>query len=545
MKIRAIGRSFFLIAIVMIGLSGCGQQEKTATVIDENSPIEFSWYIAYDWFTPPNSWGADPVSGWIKENKKVDITWMNPSGASGDRLNLMIATGELPDVMCLERDGPRIGKLIESGMLLPLDPYLDELPNLKKWAGINLELLRHADGKLYQFPNWYIDPNATSGNGGSGWGINTKIYKALGSPSLATFEDLEAYLLKVKATYPDVIPLETGDGFQAGQLVFRGMAENLTNYMDNRLGTPKDNKYTRIFEDQNVRATVLLFNQLMSKKLMTQDAFTQTRDQVVEKLVNGKVAVFASYDFSNLVENANANNKISKDLYDVIWPPVKKGVDSSKVKLSGFATVGWNVNVFSKNSESKLRRILRYMDWATGEEGQRVLCYGPPGYFWDTIDENGVPVWNAKYEQASDKERTESRIFNWNWVGNVTLVDIGKVAANKRLPPDKQNPIVRMQGEVIWKTSWNENQFAYQKPDPASDLGIIDTQIADLYEEARAKAIFATNAAEASKILDEAQAEMNELGYDQFIEYHNQQWAKKREQLELLKSTRPADAKQS
>ncbi len=523
------------ILILLSTLMACPSEEGSdADLADDSGNLKFSWYVGYDWWSPPNAWGVDVVSAWLKENKKVDIEWVSPSGSGGDKLNLMIATGDLTDVICLDR-GAKVASLIDAGLLLPLDPYLDSMPNLKKYVGtVNLELLRYKDGKLYQFPNWYISPDATSGNGNAGWAINTKVYKELGSPSIGTYDELEAYLEKVAAKFPDMVPLEVGDGFQAKTLVFRGMGEQLFSYMDNLLGTPKDGKFTKMFKDPNVRDTFSYLSRLMRKGLMTQDVFAQTRDQVMEKLVNGQIAVVTSWDFGNMIKSANDNNKIDVNLYDVIAPPHRAGIDGEQVTLAGYATLGWNVNVFTKNAEPRIKEILAYLDWSTGEEGQRALVYGPKGFFWDEMDENGIPYWNAKYENASDQERQQSRIFNWNWVGNTSWVDKTKVAANLRLPADKRDKMVEWQGRVLWKYVRNENEFAYDKPDPASDLGQVNTIIADFYDQALADALFASSDAEVIKILDQTQEEMDKEGYQKFLDYHNNEWSKRKALLQSL-----------
>lgn len=521
----------FIACSILFFVSCTPEEADSPGKTDER--LSFSWFVAYDWFSPPNAWGADPVSAWLKEHKKVDVAWIAPSGASTEKLNLMVVTGELPDVICLER-GATAAKLIDALMVIPLDPYLENMPNLRKWAGNeNLSLLRHTDGKLYQFPNWYINPEMSSGNGSTGWAINTQVYTELGSPKLATFDDLEAYLLLVKEKFPKMIPFEVCENFQAAELVFRGMGENLSNYLPNILGTPVDGKFTPVFKDPKVRDTFVYLSRLFRKKLITQDAFTQTRDQVIEKLSNGEAAVVATWDVGAIVKKANDISKIDPNLYTVIWPPVKKGVDARKVTLSGYSTLGWNVNLISKTAEKKAKALSEYLDWLTGEEGQRVLCYGPQGYFWNTTDENGIPLWNDKYANATQTERDAARLFNWNWVGNTSWVDQGKVAANRRLPPEKRDRMVEWQGDVLWRTTRQENEFAYNKPAPDSDIGMIDTQLRDMYDEARAQAVFAASDTEVLKILDQAQIEMDRIGYAEFLSYHNKQW---RERVELIES---------
>lgn len=521
--LKKITRILPLTILAIIAWSCSDDDNQNLSKVNDDN-LHFSWYVGYDWWSPPNAWGVDVVSKWIRENKKVTIDWVSPSGSGSDKLNLMIATQDLTDVICVDR-GSKVNQLIDAGLLLELDPYLDKLPNLKKWAGkLNLELLRYKDGKLYQFPNWYINPDATSGNGNAGWAINTKVYKQLGSPKLETYAELEAYLELVKKKFPNMVPLEAGDNFQAKNLVYRGMGEKLFDYPGSYLGAPQSGKFTKVFEDPMLIKTYLFLNRLLRKGLMTQDFLTQTSDQVVEKLVNGQVAVMTSWDFSNLIKKANDNNKIDPNLYDIIWPPHDPSVDPKKITQSGYATLGWNVNVFTKSAAPRIEKILEYMDWATGPEGQRILSYGPQGFFWDEMDQNGIPFWNSRYENASATERSQSRIFNWNWVGNTSWVDSTKVAANQRLPLDKQDKSVAWQGNVLWQTTQNENEFVFDRPAPESDLGMKTTIIADVFDYAIAQAMFAPNEAEVLRIFAEAQTEIDQNDYAEYLDYCTRAW---------------------
>jgi len=188
------------------GNTGTNQAESAESQLFElgKEPLEFTLYGNYDWYTMPK-WGADETTAWVKENKKVNITEIPNGGNTVQKLNTMIASGDLPDVIWGER-GADVERLREAGLLVPLDDYIEKYPNLKKWLDPKaMNMLRSPDGKLYQFPNWYTNRP----NGNAGWVVNKKIYKELGSPKLETTDDLYNYLKLVKEKYPDVIPLET------------------------------------------------------------------------------------------------------------------------------------------------------------------------------------------------------------------------------------------------------------------------------------------------------------------------------------------------
>lgn len=291
-------------------------------------PLEFTLYGNYDWYTMPK-WGADETTAWVKENKKVNITEIPNGGNTVQKLNTMIASGDLPDVIWGER-GADVERLREAGLLVPLDDYIEKYPNLKKWLDPKaMNMLRSPDGKLYQFPNWYTNRP----NGNAGWVVNKKIYKELGSPKLETTDDLYAYLKLVKEKYPDVIPLETdlaSEGHGLDQIYSAFKENNLS--FPRYFAVPNGDKMTSIYKDEPFRESVVYAAKLFREKLMTQDAMTQTRDQVQEKLMNGRVAVYTSSNPTLYAMQAHAalTQKDPDAGYFMIWPIHKEGLEKTK-----------------------------------------------------------------------------------------------------------------------------------------------------------------------------------------------------------------------
>ncbi len=526
-----------LLSIVMIGLLGCGQQEAdevgTTSIVnplqDSEKRLSFSWYIDYPWFVPPNPWGQDPVSAWLKEHKAVAIDWLSPSVKGSGDFDTFVATGNFPDILCINR-GSKVTQLLEMDALLALDPYLDLLPNLKKWLGpLNMALLRSDDGKLYQFPNWYIDPDMKVGNGTAGWAVNKKIHRALGSPALVNFDDLRRYLSAVKKSYPHVLPLEVSEDNQALSLYIRASAPQQVEHFGRMLGSPKSDVFGKVFDDPLVVDAFIYFARLNRENLVSAEAFIQSRDQVLQKMINQSVAVIASMDVLSVLHSAEAVD--DQTHYQIIWPPVKNGVDPRLVALSTSQSVGWNVNVFPKSAEPKIKELLTYLDWLTGEEGQRILSYGPPGYFWSKVDQEGIPIWNEVYRECNLAQRDAARLFRWNWVGNTTWVDNGKVKANQRLPLDKQDKWVKSQSEILWKTTMFSDGLSYSFPSPESELGIKISQMRDVFDDTRRLATMAKNEAEVRSLLKEAQSKLDSLGYQEYLDFAQAQLKKRRDLL--------------
>ncbi|MFC5471518.1 extracellular solute-binding protein [Cohnella suwonensis] len=483
-------------------------------------PASFSFYGNYDWMTI-EPWGADPTSKWVKENLKIEVTPIQSSGAAEAKLNTMIASEGLPDVMMLDR-GAIVERLRQANQLVALDDYLDKYPNLKKYAGEDtLNMLRSDDGKLYIFPDWYT----SSPNGNGGWVINTKIYKELGSPKLETFDDLYAYLKTVKEKYTDVIPLEVGFSGKGIEVMSSGFAENHPTQFASMRYYPEGDKLVSIFKDPVYKDAMLFANKLFREKLITQDAFTQKDDQVKEKLKTGKVAVLVFDDAANYGrEGHNAWKAIDPSGgYQAIWPIHKAGLDPNKILVNEYNSLGWNAVVITKNAKDP-EAIFAYLDWSTSPEGQRILFFGPQGLFWDEADSNGVPIPNEAYKTTPEEEKDKLKLGSFVWAGNTTYVDSSKAALEMTLPEEQRNWSTVAQSTIYWKTSMNMTEFVNLDPLPDTEEGIAQSAVKDLYTEVRAKLMFAKSDEEVLAIIDKADKDSVKLGFDKLLDYHTAKW---------------------
>ncbi|MFK7693561.1 extracellular solute-binding protein [Paenibacillus sp. HJGM_3] len=484
------------------------------------TPLAFSFYGSYDWYTM-QPWGEDIASKWIKENKKVIVNNIPSGGAAAQKLNTMIASGELPDVIFTER-GADVERLRKAGKLVPLDPYLDKYPNLKKWASpAAISMLKSEDGKLYQFPNWYT--KLPTGNGG--YIVNKKIHKELGSPALETFDDLYAFLKQVKDKYPNVIPFEVTIAGQGIDVLYSGFANDHPTQFVSQLAVPQGDKLTSIFADPVYKETMQFASRLYREKLMTQDALTQTLDQVREKVTTGRVAVAAAFNVTDLGKRGTValQGKDPEAGYAILHPLHKKDVNENKVWPTQYDVLGWNVNLITTSAKNP-EGIFAYLDWLTGEEGQRVINFGPEGTYWQGTDDLGAPKLKKEYfDQSTEVARLLGIWDTFTWAGNSTFLGEINDRVMKQYPPGKDDWAVGAQS-VTRKSSYNVTEFINLEPAPDSEEGIISQRIGDIYTEARAKILYAKTDEEVSGILEKAGKDANQAGYDKLLKFKTDKW---------------------
>lgn len=347
-----------------------------------------------------------------------------------------------------------------------------------------------------------------------------------------------AYLNAVKAKFPDVIPFETGlarDGNGIDQL-FSSFKENNLSYT-RIYAVPDGDKMGSIYKDEGFRESVVFAAKLMREKLMTQDANTQTEDQIREKAMNGKFAVIATFDPMKLLATADEEMKKTDPEagYMFIKPIYKAGLDQSKITPGTYNQLGWNVATITKNAKNP-EAVFAMLDWMTGPEGSMVLNWGPPGPdgYWDGFEADGLtPKFNKdKYlNEPEALSEISGKAGDLVWVGNTVFLDNTKKMMLQTLPADKIDFSNRWQMEVTWASQGDFTEFLNWDPAPDSEEGIIRQSVRDIWLTARAKSMYAKTDVEALAILDKAHEDSIKVGYEKFLDYVTKVWTENKKAL--------------
>ncbi|WP_214630421.1 extracellular solute-binding protein [Paenibacillus agaridevorans] len=503
-----------------------GESEDAPWVFG-SEPLEFTAYTHYGWQDFPEKMEDVPLWKYLKENKQVNIKSIQAKGNHAQLMSTMMASGDLPELIYGDRYNPDIERLIDNGKIVAIDPYLDKYPNLKKWLDPQLmELLRSKDGKLYKFPNWYTNKSTNT----AGYVVNKKIYNELDQPPLQTMDDLYAYLGKVKEKYGDeVVPFEpdrTVDGQGIGVL-YTGFAEgnNYKSLSSDVQGVIKDNKLTSLFMDPSFRESQKFVSKLYREKLISQDMFTQDRGKVLEKLMTGRVAVYAGSGPTTYASQAH-NELIKTDPeagYFMIKPIHKVGLDQSNIYPGGYDRLGWNITTITTEAKDP-EKIFAFLDWLTGPEGMTIQFFGPEGGNWKGFDENEQPIFTDQYDpaQVTEIQALNDRVMI---VGNTSYIDPAKMKYENAKPPEEQNWSARYQSTITWPSA-NDITALNNKlnPEPDSELGDIRQKILDLITQVLAESATASSDEKVDQILDKAQADAESYGYNKLLEWRTEQW---------------------
>lgn len=494
-------------------------------------PLEFSFYVNYDWYSP-KGFGSTEATKWLQEYMNVTVTEISSNGQANQKFGTMVSTGELPDVIQLDK-GAQYQSLVEANYLVAIDDFMNDAktPNYK--AAVDPQALAmgsRINDKNYGILNWFGNPNNPSVGGNKGFIVNKKIYKELGSPSLETFGDLYAYLKLVKETYTDVVPLDTsntnGGTVQVQNFLYVGAAENHFHDWGKSDGNFSianfDTKeFTSIFEDAAFKLSYQETNKYFREGLLTQDAFTQSTEQFKEKLNNGKIAVAGIYDAPRHGDDANQLLG-DENGYMVIPYPHAEGVNPDNIVVEGQGDTGWNINCITTTAEHP-ERIYAFFDWLCSEEGTIFMQFGPQGELWDELNEEGSPIANEKFKAMSEEEKSALKIGDFNPQGSW----IYEVVMNKRAMQDPAKVTFNTSASAFFgsyvEIIGNELENTGNYP-AESDESTIWTNIKTLNEEYVAKLVYAKSDAEFDTIFTEWKQRVADAGYQKLLDFRNAVW---------------------
>lgn len=359
----------------------------------------------------------DPVAQLITEKTGVKIEVQQPTGNPEEKLNLMLASGDLPDIVLMDRRSDIVNKYIAAGALVPLNDLIEKYgPNVKEMYGNTLNKSRYEDGKNYYLNNWYgmdEDPDR-------GFCMRMDVLKELGYGEKAengepfTQEEFKDILTKFNESYSDAdghtaIPLTCNSEYMSAIIgVFKGMY-GMKNYYEN------DGQLFFEVRDPNYLPMLKYVNSLYRDGLLDKE-WAVNKDQIFQqKAGSGRVAATLGSI------PADANKVLQGDGQDedkqfYMFKVVADGVDPDKTTYSPRSSLGWDaIGITVKNEHPE--ETMKFIDFLVSEEGQYLLMWGIEGKDWDMEDGKRVPkpetLQGFKDDWSSFSKETGIRKWTW------------------------------------------------------------------------------------------------------------------------------------
>lgn len=498
---------------------------------DTTEHYEFDAYYSYQGSVKP--WGEDAASKYMNDKFNITVNYSCPEADADSKLNLMISSDDLPDVIILDRNANWL-KLINLGKLVDVNTLKYEGCSFDEDILESTQKLLSVNGGLYGIPNW-ARKGATGGN--MSWMVNHDVYEQLGSPELKTLEDLHQFMLDAKEkgvkTSDDQsifpwLPRQDDNGFYTVSAIYRSYGN--PNLIDT-YWSQADNDVKLAVYDDNYVAALKIANQWYKEGLFPETTYTDSNDQFTEKLANGRAAV-TYYDFSQddtthfrtLLQEKDGNtyDLLGWELKDSPIYPAAEGVDWVYGEEGG--TVGWNVNCITTKAENP-QRIFDLYSWMLTKDGSINMMYGPEGGLWEGKDDEGNPILKKPEEELTSDEKNAAGCWFWSQPAHSDNVDLTKYAVNEQQPEESRSWVISIQDHVFTpedsihpaipgqKFLTDENTGLSLEIDPTEDLGMARQSITDECKMRIPQIIMASDDATFDKLVQDLKdfAESNQV----------------------------------
>jgi putative aldouronate transport system substrate-binding protein len=473
-----------------------GTEPITITYFDKNTGDKFDNLVARE----------------ITKRTGVTIEIQQPTGNPTEKLNLMLASDDLPDMIMFDRSSDLVTKYIEAGSIIPLDDLIAEYgPDVTSQYGDVLNKIRHSDGKNYYLSNWYgLEHEPVFG-----FNMRKDIVKEL-APDKAeggvpfTQSEFKQLLADFKAKYPQIDGKDTialtmdGENFGGTMGTFKGMF-GLTNYYEHD-GVLQYDVKNPVYKDM-----ILYMNDLFRSGLMDKEWAINKRQIWEQKIATG--TIFAST--GAYWDLGNSNTILKKDRGEesqlFAYKVVADGVDPSKTTYGGRSSLGWDAIAITKKNKNP-ERTMQFINFLASEEGQYLLMWGIEGTHWDMKDGKHTPRPEVLQAFKDDwaAYTKETGIRKWTWfIKNGPGADGTPYDLPGRY---ERSPIDQMAIKNLSDSIFDTAIYDGLGPAGGTPEALSEQKINDITKQAITKAIMASSAEEAGAVFDKMLADMKAAG---------------------------------
>ncbi|MBM7565777.1 extracellular solute-binding protein [Paenibacillus sacheonensis] len=456
---------------------------------------------------------TNDVAKEITKRTGITVEIQQPTGNPTEKLNLMLASDDLPDIVLMDRSGDVVNKYISTGALIPLNDLIDKYgPDVTKMYGDTLNKTRYTDGKNYYLSNWY---GMSEGEPVFGFNLKMDFLKELAPDKAAggqpfTADEFEQLLKDFKAKYPTVngkpTTALTMDGSNMGAVTgtFKGMFGMKTYY-------ETDGKLQYDVEDPKYKEMILYMNKLYSEGLIDTDWAINKKESWLQKLSSGTVfgTTGAYWDLGTANTALKKDGGEEKQFFD--YKVVGPGVDPAKTTYGPQGSLGWDAIGITKANKNP-ERTMQFINFLASEEGQYLLQWGVEGKHWDMVDGKHVPkpeVLKGFKDDWNNYTKTTG-IRKWTWFikagkgSDGTVYDLA--GRYERSEIDKM--AIKNLGDSVWNTDTYDNLG----PQGGTPEALISQKVSDTMTQNITKAIIAKTPEEAGKVFDKMLADMKAAG---------------------------------
>ncbi len=381
--------AFLLTAAMAVSLAGCGEKKQTEIQgSSEGFPETVSVFTKKRGTIIGDMKDYNDIYAYqlLEEATGTHIDWVLPmSSAFGEKFNMMIASGEYPDVIHTTWDDKGVVQYINDGVVFDMAPYVEEhMPNLWNFLKEHPDIARavmYDGGKVHTAPSLQKD-NRTAVYIGPV--MRTDWLEKLNLEVPTNAEELYNVLKAFKTQDPngngqaDEIPMSV-----VGTKSDTGLAA-LMHMFGTKLGFyVKDGEVKYGILEPEFKEALEYIVKLYSEGLVDGDYILQDRTNLLGKITNNQVGFSFEYQPTQVMTTMAESDPSFK------FEGIPHFKDSNGVRRSMIESYsqlyGGSSSAITTNCKDPLA-VMRWMDFIYSEEGHKIVNFGKEGDTYTVVD---------------------------------------------------------------------------------------------------------------------------------------------------------------
>lgn len=480
-------------------------------------------------------------------NVKLNII-PDPDGVYETRME----SGNLGDIVIWGADGDEYLQAVDKGMLYDWneDDLLDEYgPYIKEHMPFALEKNTNLSGGVtYGYGFAVAVDSDARGDSLYTWDLRWDLYKELGYPEVKNLDDMVEVLAQMKELCPTDDNGKTTYGVSLfndwdGDMVMFVKSTVSAYYGYDEFGFGFYDSATQAYhpcleEDGPYLQALKFYNTLYQRGLLDPDSQTQKYDGMSEDYQNGTAFLNIFNFLGSAMYNSDAHAAEGKAMYPV--PPAE-----AKPIMYGQNVYGGN-RIWSIGAKTEYPELcMAILNWLSTPEGFMTSQYGPKDVCWyygedgktyftelgrtakldpktemsdgysGTFEDGNFKMNNETWNLDSPNPESNGEVFNYKKWESFTAEANSEIEADWRDKTGCATPDEYM-GNFGYTLSPGTTYTAGVKSD---ELQVVWNQVATCIKDNSWKAIYASTDAEFDQIVADMLAQANEYGYDQCVEF--------------------------
>ena len=330
-----------------------------------------------------------------------DVDWRTADGYA-TVISTVLAGGaeNLPDVLQVG-NGVTVSGLVTEGAIIPLDDYLDLIPNVVAAVGDRLSSWASADGHIYTIPTIVNVPGSQSMTYRKDWALKLKDMGVIDFETPETWEQWKAFWYGVKANDVngnsdpnDEIPLVMEMG-ESGERCLHALlnAFGIKASNDAQFCVLDDGTYTMVYDHPNYKAFLTEAQQLYKDGIIDPEFATRKQADMYQTMsANICASCFTWAQMSQTHTEELWTMGIEDAIFECCAPITGPFGDSWLQERQ--AVTPLNCITIKAVEEGKVENILKFFNWQFSEEGINLYNYGIEGKTYTVVD--GQPTMNVE-----------------------------------------------------------------------------------------------------------------------------------------------------